>query len=154
MTRDKPKPELVQFARWLRGELRARRISGNALALKLGVSKGGVSEYARAIRRPRLETLRKMAAELDTPLEDLEALLPSDEAPARSLVYGSVDAAPVADWLKDPDLRVMFYGITHDLTPEEIESIKPILWKEYLAILARRGEGHAGGGPAGTGSPS
>lgn len=93
-----PKSELVQFARWLSGELRARRISGNALALKLGVSKSGVSEYARALRRPHLETLRKMSEVLETPLEDLEAMLPGDETPARSPGNSAIARSIIQGW--------------------------------------------------------
>lgn len=149
--------DLVPFARWLSERMRERRLGRNQLAEYLGVSQSSISEYARALRRPRLETLRKLSTYFAVPLEELESLLPSEDfAPVMATAdtaRGSLAPAPVADWLKDPDLRVMFYGITQDLTAEEIESIKPILWKEYLAILARRGERHEGGGPAGPGAP-
>jgi transcriptional regulator with XRE-family HTH domain len=148
--------DLVPFARWLAERMRERRLGRNQLAEYLGISQSSISEYARALRRPRLETLRKLSTYFGAPLEELEALLPSEEfSPVMATPdtgRDSLGSAPVADWLKDPDLRLMFYGITNDLTPEEIESIKPILWKEYLAILARRGGHVEGGGPPWSGS--
>ena len=74
------RPELAVFAAWLRARMRARRMSTNALARRIASSGSGVSEWMRAIRQPRVETLRRLAAEFDTPLEQLEAMLPDPDA--------------------------------------------------------------------------
>lgn len=121
------------------------------VASEIGVSEATYSRYEAGKQKISIPELRQVSAMLGMRAGSLVNGA-ADETFARPVgSYGSLDDAPVADWLKDPDLRVMFYGITRDLTPEEIESIKPILWKEYLAILARREEAHAGGGPAGAG---
>ena len=87
-----PRPELAAFAAWLRARMRARRMTNKSLARRMASSSSGVSEWTRALRRPRLETQRRLAAEFDVPLEELEAMLPdeAETAPAADLAGGRV----------------------------------------------------------------
>src|SRR4030095_4776063 len=70
------RPELVAFASWLRSRMRARRMTTSALAQRIASSSSGVSEWMRALRQPRLETLRRLSEEFATPLEEFGAVLP------------------------------------------------------------------------------
>jgi transcriptional regulator with XRE-family HTH domain len=88
------RPELVAFASWLRSRMRARRMTTSALAQRIASSSSGVSEWMRAIRQPRLETLRRLAEEFATPLEELEAMLPDPQA-APLVPEADVDRARV-----------------------------------------------------------
>jgi len=74
------RPELAAFAAWLKSRMRARRMSGNELARRIDSSGSGVAEWMRAIRQPRVETLRRLSAEFGVPLEELEAMLPAPVA--------------------------------------------------------------------------
>lgn len=76
------RPELGAFAAWLNGRMRERRMSGNELARRIASSGSGVAEYRKAQRRPRFETLRRIAAVFGTTAEDLEAMLPAEETDA------------------------------------------------------------------------
>lgn len=84
-----PKPELYPFASWLRSEMRRRRVGNNALALRMGVSTSAVSEYQRAIRRPRADAQEKLAAFFKVPLEEVEALLAASKHPVETDRYGT-----------------------------------------------------------------
>lgn len=156
MTDERTRPALRLFAAWINEQMTRRRLGKNELAELLGLSQSSVSEYTRGLRAPRLKTVRRLADAFDVPTEEILALLPTEESPAVLARYGSVSGPPasVADWMRDPDLRVLFYGITTDLTQEELDSIKPILWKEYLRVMARRGERVEGSADAGPGGPA
>lgn len=86
-----PRPELLRFAAWLRSEMRTRRLTQNGLALKVGASPSGMSDYLRGLARPRLEMVRRMADALGRPLEELEALLPDEPEPVPGVALGPLD---------------------------------------------------------------
>jgi transcriptional regulator with XRE-family HTH domain len=63
------------FNQWLRGQLRARRMSQRQLAAQTGVNHSTISRLVRGTRTPSLETatrlargLREVASESDTPV--------------------------------------------------------------------------------------
>lgn len=161
-----PRPELARFASWLVGRMRERRLGRNQLAQYLEISQSSVSEYARALRRPRLEMQRKLAAYFGVPLEEVEALLP-DAGGAAQTPTGAIlhtpdavrgilpgdEAAPSAPGTQALLAEVALPLLLGDVTPEEMA---------YLADFARRvrarraasagGQDDAGrGGPAGGG---
>lgn len=74
----RPKPELQQFAAWLRRQMAARKLGNNALAQRLGVSTSAISQYRRALRRPRRDAQEALAAFFKVPLGEIEALLPTE----------------------------------------------------------------------------
>jgi transcriptional regulator with XRE-family HTH domain len=145
------RPELVPFARWLRSEMRARRLTANGFALKVGASSSGMSLYMRGLSRPRLETLRRMADALDRPLAELEALLPPPDEGAtgdlhkRDFEDRGIVAPAVTDpatgrplsavLLFSPDGGVDGVG---PLTPEEEEGIRLTLERIRERRRARR----------------
>jgi transcriptional regulator with XRE-family HTH domain len=112
--------------------MKARRLTNDGLARRIASSNSGVSEWTRALRMPRLETLRRLSAEFDIPLEELEAMLPSGEvlevtevASARQLLaaegYGGlVDVRVTTDDLTDrtpPIVRGMVVWIDPMIGP-------------------------------------
>jgi len=79
-----------------------RRLSGTQLARSAGVSAAEISLIERQMRRPKTETLQKIAAALEVStsylLSELNADLPLEEALAReSLQIFSRDAKPTPE---------------------------------------------------------
>jgi transcriptional regulator with XRE-family HTH domain len=74
----RPRPELMRFAAWLRSEMARRKLGNNALAQRLDVSTSAVSQYRRALRFPRADAQRRLAAFFKVDPAEIEALLPTE----------------------------------------------------------------------------
>lgn len=98
--------DLGPFAAWLRSRMRERRLGQNQLGVLMGVSSSAVSEYVRARRRPRLETLRKLAGYFAVPLEELEALLPA-EAPEPAAATAGGDPASARTLIRETVMETL-----------------------------------------------
>lgn len=158
MSTKQPRQELIAFASWLRRQRRARRISQNALAEKLGVSKSAVSEYEAGARRPRLESLRKMVDPLETPLEQIEALLPSEDAETSRLPGSYVGWTPVATASSTSAAitrpALLFLGPNGEIEGiDDLDEAEQTSVRRSIATFrerrAARGGGSASGGGAG-----
>ena len=57
--------EIASFAEWLAGQLRARRLSQEALARRSGLHRSTISRIVSGHRAPSLETARRLAEALD-----------------------------------------------------------------------------------------
>ncbi len=94
MTTPNPRPELAQFAAWLRAALRARgyrpsRGTGlRAYAPHFGIGAAPLAKLLAGETRPSLATIERMAAYFGTTREAIEAMLPQDTPVApQSIVY-------------------------------------------------------------------
>jgi transcriptional regulator with XRE-family HTH domain len=152
------RPELVAFARWLTGRMHERRLGRNQLAQYLGVSQSSISEYARALRRPRLETLRKMAVYFETPLEELEALLAVDDTRAQADVLIGWGAAVPATHPVINRPAVLYYGPNGEIEgADDLDEVEAASVRTSIATFRRRraarGVVDVGGGADGSGDP-
>ena len=57
--------QIASFAEWLAGQMRARRLSQEALAQRSGLHRSTISRIASGQRRPTLDTARRLAEALD-----------------------------------------------------------------------------------------
>ena len=105
--------DLIKQARLKSGVTQAE------LAKRLGVTPQAVSQYERGIKKPKLETLRKIALALDCNISDLDSSLSSILADA---VFSPESRAELSDAANN--MMVALYG-----TADE--------WKARKAVFAR-----------------
>jgi transcriptional regulator with XRE-family HTH domain len=124
-----PMPPLAELAslvgpvygEWLRGQLKARKLTQRQFAQRSGVAHSTISRIIRGHRNPSLSTATRIVGALQRRLDR--------DAPGRG---GSIAAARVESALRSDEL----------LDEEQVE----VLMRAYLAVRARAAM-HLGAGP-------
>ncbi len=101
----------MEFADWLINQLNVRNISQAELGRKSGLGRAAISNYVNG-RIPNIPAMRKLAAALSMPEEDLlriAGLLPPDLSDGRP--YERVQIGVMLDFINENDFDAMVMGL-------------------------------------------